>query len=237
MEYGLIPEFIGRMPVVAAIHQLTRERPDHDPDRAAQRARQAVPPLLRVRRHRAGLRPGLARRDRRQGPGARDRRPRPALDPRGDAARRPVRAPLPRRRAEVRRHQGDDRARASSRCSSPTPPASTTSSRRRRGPESRVRYAEHGLIGVAGLPDEPLGEQTGIAAEYIGVDGRRDRRNGAWKADHALGPRRRGEASRCSAAGWRAAGSTLRRRGRRRRTTRSRFRRRTSPAPSTWATR
>jgi len=25
MEYGLIPEFIGRLPVVAAIHQLTRE--------------------------------------------------------------------------------------------------------------------------------------------------------------------------------------------------------------------
>ena len=25
MEYGLIPEFIGRLPVVAAIHQLTRD--------------------------------------------------------------------------------------------------------------------------------------------------------------------------------------------------------------------
>ena len=25
MEYGLIPEFIGRLPVVAAIHQLSRD--------------------------------------------------------------------------------------------------------------------------------------------------------------------------------------------------------------------
>ena len=41
-------------------------RPGHDPHRAAQRARQAVPALLPVRRHRAGLRRGVARRDRRQ---------------------------------------------------------------------------------------------------------------------------------------------------------------------------
>ena len=41
-------------------------------------------------------------RDRRQGARARDRRPRPALDPRGDAARRPVRAALaPRRHASA----------------------------------------------------------------------------------------------------------------------------------------
>ena len=83
--------------------------PDHDPDRAPQRAGQAVPPLLPVRRHRAGLRTRVARRDRRPGPGARDRRARPALDPGGDSARRAVRAALPRRRQQVRRHQGDDR--------------------------------------------------------------------------------------------------------------------------------
>ena len=86
IEYGLIPEFIGRLPVVGAIHQLSPRRPDHDPDRAAERADQAVPALLRVRRHRARLRARLTLRDRRQGARARDRRPRPALDPRGDAA-------------------------------------------------------------------------------------------------------------------------------------------------------
>ena len=39
--------------------------PHHDPDRAAQRARQAVPALLPVRRHRAGLLRGRPRVDRR----------------------------------------------------------------------------------------------------------------------------------------------------------------------------
>ena len=51
-------------------------RPDHDPDRAPQRAHPPVPALLRVRRHRAPVPGGLARRDRRQGARARDRRPR-----------------------------------------------------------------------------------------------------------------------------------------------------------------
>ena len=43
-----------------------------------------------------------------QGARARDRRPRPALDHRGDPARGAVRAALPPRRQEVRRDQGDD---------------------------------------------------------------------------------------------------------------------------------
>ena len=70
-------------------------RPDPDPHRAAQRAREAVPALLPVRRHRARL---LRRRDglrRRQGPHARDRRPRPAVDHRGDPPRGAVRAAVP----------------------------------------------------------------------------------------------------------------------------------------------
>ena len=109
VEYGLIPEFIGRLPVCSVIHQLTRDDLVTDPHRAAQRARQAVPALLPVRRHRARLRRGLAQRDRRQGARPRDRRARPALDPRGDAPRRAVRAALAARREEVRGHQGDDR--------------------------------------------------------------------------------------------------------------------------------
>ena len=47
MQYGLIPEFIGRLPVSRAVHQLSPRGPDHDPHRAAQRDRQAVPALLR----------------------------------------------------------------------------------------------------------------------------------------------------------------------------------------------
>ena len=109
MEYGLIPEFIGRLPVVAAIHQLSRDDLVTILTEPQTRADQAVPALLRVRRHRARLRRGQPRGDRRQGARARDRRPRPALDPRGDAAGRPVRAALAPRRHQVRRHQGDDR--------------------------------------------------------------------------------------------------------------------------------
>ena len=51
-----------------------------DPDRAEERARQAVPALLRLRLDRARLHRGRALGDRRQGARARDRRPRPALD-------------------------------------------------------------------------------------------------------------------------------------------------------------
>ena len=42
VEYGLIPEFIGRLPVLSVIHQLSPGGPGHHPHRAAQRARQAV---------------------------------------------------------------------------------------------------------------------------------------------------------------------------------------------------
>ena len=98
MEYGLIPEFIGRLPVVAAIHQLTRDdlitiltEPRNALTKQFQRFFEFDDIELVFAR-------GLARRDRRPGARARDRRPRPALDPRGDAARRPVRASLPPRR-------------------------------------------------------------------------------------------------------------------------------------------
>ena len=86
-------------------------RPDHDPHRAAQRDRQAVPALLRLRRDRARVLRRRAEGGRRQGARARDRRPRPALDHRGDPARGAVRAALAARRQEVRRDQGDGRAR------------------------------------------------------------------------------------------------------------------------------
>ena len=112
IQYGLIPEFIGRLPVMSAIHQLAPRRADADPDRAAQRARQAVPALLPVRRDRARVRRRGADLGRRQGARARDRRPRPALDHRGGPARGPVRAALAPRRTQVRRHRGTRSRRA-----------------------------------------------------------------------------------------------------------------------------
>ena len=47
MQYGLIPEFIGRLPVSSRRAPALARGPDHDPHRAAQRDRQAVPALLR----------------------------------------------------------------------------------------------------------------------------------------------------------------------------------------------
>ena len=109
VEYGLIPEFIGRLPVISRDPPARAGGPRHDPHRAAQRARQAVPALLPVRRHRARLRRRLALLGSRPRARARDRRPRAALDPRGDPARGAVRAALAPRREEVRGDEGDDR--------------------------------------------------------------------------------------------------------------------------------
>ncbi len=98
------PGRVGDPPAVA-------RRPGDHPHGAAQRAREAVPALLRVRRDRARVRRRVAPVHRRQGARPRDRRARPSLDPRGDAAGGPVRASLAPRREEVRRDEGDDRAR------------------------------------------------------------------------------------------------------------------------------
>ena len=83
--------------------------PRPDPDRAEERARQAVPALLQLRPHRSRLHRRRALVDRRQGARARDRRPRPALDHRERAARRDVRAAVAQGRLQVRDHEGDDR--------------------------------------------------------------------------------------------------------------------------------
>ena len=111
MQYGLIPEFIGRLPVTSAVHQLSRD----DLITILTEPRNAIvkqfQKLLRLRRHRARVRHRRAEGGRRQGARARDRRPRPALDHRGDPARGAVRAALAARRQEVRRDQGHDRSR------------------------------------------------------------------------------------------------------------------------------
>ena len=69
-------------------------RPRPDPHRAEERARQAVPAVLRLRHDRARLHRRRPLGDRRQGARPRDRGARPAVDHRGRAARRDVRAAL-----------------------------------------------------------------------------------------------------------------------------------------------
>ena len=109
LNFGLIPEFVGRLPVISAVHYLDKDslvRILTEPKNALVAS---VPEVLQPRRHRAGVRRRRAGGDRREGPGAPDRRPRPAHHHRDGAAQRHVRAALAPRRAQVRDHQGDHR--------------------------------------------------------------------------------------------------------------------------------
>ena len=143
LNFGLIPEFIGRLPVISAVHQLQREDLVQILDRAEERARQAVPALLRLRLDRARLHRRRALVDRRQGARARDRRPRPPLDHRERAARRDVRAAVAQGRLQVRDHEGDDRE---------GPQADARDERRGR---ARGRRRARRRVGVVPLRDTP----------------------------------------------------------------------------------
>ena len=108
LSYGLIPEFIGRLPVVSAVHQLLREdlvKILDEPKNALVKQYQRffnydnielvfTDEALWEIADKALV--------------ARDRRPRPPLDHRERAARRDVRAALAQGRLQVRDHQGDD---------------------------------------------------------------------------------------------------------------------------------
>jgi hypothetical protein len=84
MKYGLIPEFIGRLPVVTTVDDLDKEQMIQGPARAEERPHQAVRQVLRDGRGRAGLHRRRPRRRRRPGPLAGHRSPRPPGHPRGD---------------------------------------------------------------------------------------------------------------------------------------------------------
>ena len=109
IEYGLIPEFIGRLPVMSAVHQLTREdlvsilvEPRNALVKQFQRffAFDGIELVFSEDSLVAVAEKGLERET---------GRPRAALDHRGDPAGGAVRAALPPRREEVRRHEGDRR--------------------------------------------------------------------------------------------------------------------------------
>ena len=108
--FGLIPEFIGRLPVISAVHQLQREDLVRILVEPRTRSCASTSGFSSTTR-RARLHRGRALGDRRQGARARDGRPRPPLDHRERAARRDVRAAVAQRRRQVRDDPGDDRAR------------------------------------------------------------------------------------------------------------------------------
>ena len=104
IKYGLIPEFVGRLPVVGTLHELDHGRAGPDPHATAQRHHASVPEAVRVREREAPLHGRLARSDRGTGAGAQDRRARPADDHRGSDARPDVHAPGPEEDPRVRDH-------------------------------------------------------------------------------------------------------------------------------------
>ena len=106
LKYGLIPEFVGRLPVITYVHNLDKAGAHRHPDQAEERAGPAVPEVLRVRRRRARVHRRRAGRDRRPGDPARDRRPRAARDHGGGPAQHDVRAALPPGRHQVRDRRG-----------------------------------------------------------------------------------------------------------------------------------
>ena len=94
LKYGLIPEFVGRLPVVATLHDLDEAALVRILTRAEERDHQAVPEVLRAREGAAQVHRRRGGRDRPRGDEARHRGAGPARGARGGHARRDVRAAL-----------------------------------------------------------------------------------------------------------------------------------------------
>ena len=108
LKFGLIPEFIGRLPVIVTLSPLTVEdlkRVLVEPKNAVTRQFQKFLQLDKVELvfTDGALRGRRGRRARPQ-----DRRARPAVDRRGGAARGDVRHPGAQRHPQVHHHRGDD---------------------------------------------------------------------------------------------------------------------------------
>ena len=117
IKFGLIPEFVGRLPVVATLERARRGRADPDPDRAEERAGQAVPEAVRA------WKASSSRSARRrcsaiaaQGARAQDRRARPALDPEQSLLDTMFDLPTLDERRQGGGRRSDDRATTPSRC-------------------------------------------------------------------------------------------------------------------------
>ncbi len=87
LKFGFIPEFIGRLPVVATLDALDEEGADADSHPAAQCAYQTVSAYPAVGWRGTGSDRRGARRHRAPGDDAQNRRPRPAHDPGSHHAR------------------------------------------------------------------------------------------------------------------------------------------------------
>ena len=98
LKYGLIPEFVGRLPVLATLEDLDELALKRILSGAEERAGEAVSAAVRDGGHRSHASGGSARRHRPQGDRPQDRRAGAALDHGGHPARHHVRPAEPRRR-------------------------------------------------------------------------------------------------------------------------------------------
>ena len=106
IRFGLIPEFVGRLPGAGHAARAVRGRAGGDPHPAEERPGPPVPAAVRLRErearvHRRGAARRLAAGDRAEG-----RRAGPALHPRAHHARRDVRDPVPEQHPQVHRQRG-----------------------------------------------------------------------------------------------------------------------------------
>ena len=153
LKYGLIPEFVGRLPGGGDARGSRRAFAQAHPHRAQERAGQAVP--AHVRDGDGGFDAGRrgAFRDRPQGDRPQDRRARPALDHGEHPARHHVRPAEPRRRrgsGDLARGRRGQRPAALHLC-------------RPVGPHQRCRRGERLRSRSPGVPDSP---RRSIAASF-----------------------------------------------------------------------
>ena len=107
LKYGLIPEFVGRLPVMVRSRSPRRGGARPDPHRAQERARAPIRAVLPDGPRGSGLHPRCARSHRRTGPGREDRRPRPAHRHGRSPHGRHVRDPQPAQGPQVPRQRND----------------------------------------------------------------------------------------------------------------------------------
>ena len=102
LQFGMIPELVGRLPVVSSLAAAGHRRDGPRPDRAEERPGQAVSGAVRHGERRTGLHRGRAAGHRRAGDGKRHRRRGIAVDHRGSDARHHVRVcPISRPAADI----------------------------------------------------------------------------------------------------------------------------------------
>ena len=116
LSYGLIPEFVGRLPMVVGLESLSKDTLIRILTEPKNAVAAPVPALLLAGRRRAGVHAGRPRGLRRRGDPPQDRRPRPAHRPRGHAAGRHVRGAFAHRRARSASSTATRSASATARC-------------------------------------------------------------------------------------------------------------------------